>query len=306
MGHHHGHDHGHSHAPESYNMAFAIATSLNLGFVIIEAVYAIMANSMSLLADAGHNLGDVLGLVLAWGASWLMTRATSDRYSYGHKRSSILAAIINALLLVGTSAIIGYESINKLISPHVVNEKLVIIVALIGIVINGGTALLFMRGRSSDLNIKASFLHLAFDALISLGVAIAGVVILFTRWDWLDPAIGLMIVVTIIWGTWALLRDSVNLILDAVPHNIDQKKVRDYLSQLPGVKAIHDLHIWGLSTRESAMTAHLVMPEAGLSDEDYEKINHDLMHDYEINHVTLQVEKGDSHNPCGQVGDCAS
>jgi len=303
MGHHHSHDHshGHSHAPQSFNLAFALAAGLNLAFTGVEAVYAILAHSMSLLADAGHNLGDVMGLLLAWGASYLLTKPATERYSYGYKRTTILAAIINALLLVATCAIITYESIAKLIEPAPVNEWMVIIVALIGIFINGGTALLFMKGQD-DLNIKGAFLHLASDALVSLGVVIAGILILQTGAFWIDPVVGLLIVIIIMAGTWGLLRHSVDLILDAVPHGINRKGVKHYLEQVPGVSRIHDLHIWGLSTNEVALTAHLIVPTGNFSDELYDKINHDLHHDFKISHVTIQVERGDG--TCSQANTC--
>ncbi|MBY0544514.1 MAG: cation diffusion facilitator family transporter [Gammaproteobacteria bacterium] len=302
---HAGHGHaGHSHAPANFNMAFALATGLNLLFTFIEAGYAIYAHSMSLLADAGHNLGDVIGLVFAWVASWLLTKAATERYSYGYKRTSILASIMNAFLLVAASAIIAYESVIKLFHPTIVDEKVVIIVAVIGIFINGGTALLFMRGQKDDLNIKGAYLHLAADALISIGVVIAGTIVMFTHLYWVDPLVGLAIVVTIVLGTWQLLRQSLNLLLDAVPHNVNYSGVNNYLSKLVGVSEVHDLHIWGLSTRESALTAHLVMPEATLSDEDYVKINHDLKTDFNINHVTIQVEKGSDEHQCKLQESC--
>lgn len=313
-GHNHaGHSHaGHSHAghghshdlPENINFAFGLAIGLNFLFTLIEGGYAIFAHSMSLLADAGHNLGDVLGLVLAWGASWLLTKSSTERYSYGYKRTTIWASMINALLLVGASAIIAYESVVKIISPSAVNENVVIIVALIGIFINGGTALLFMRGQKEDLNLKGAYLHLAGDALISVGVVLAGLLIKFTHIYMLDPIVGLIIVLAIVWGTWGLLRQSLDLLLDAVPHHINHKGVRDYLTKLKGVQAVHDLHIWGLSTREVALTAHLVMPEVTLTDADYVKINHDLKHDFAINHVTIQVEKGLDEHQCKLQGTC--
>lgn len=303
-GQHHDHHHpDHHHSITTFNKAFAIAVILNLVFTVIEATYGILTNSMGLLADATHNLSDVLGLLMAWGASWLLKRSPTEKYSYGFKKTTILATLGNALLLVLTSAIIIYESVNKLLHPAVLDETTIIIVAFIGIVINGGTALLFMRGQN-DINIKGAFLHLAYDALISVGVVIAGVAILFTKWLWLDPLVGLMIVIAILWGTWDLLRHSVDLILGAVPHGIDQNAVKHYLNNLNGVEAVHDLHIWGLSTQETALTAHLVMPTGYLSDNDFEKINHHLQHHFKINHVTLQVEQGSSHNPCGQVHVC--
>ncbi len=300
---HHDHDHSHA-APTNFNKAFAIAVTLNFVFTLIEAGYAIAANSMSLLADAGHNLGDVFGLALAWGANWLLTKPSTERYSYGYKRTTIIASIVNALLLVATSAVIAYESIFKLLHPSMVNEKIVIIVALIGIFINGGSALLFIRGKKEDLNIKGAYWHLAADALISIGVVAAGIVIYFSHWYWVDPVVGLIIVATIIIGTWGLLRHSLSLLLDAVPPDIDQPSVVAYLTNLKGVTAVHDLHIWGLSTREVALTAHLVIPEDALTDEDYARINHELKCHFKIGHVTLQVEKGDQSVLCSQHASC--
>jgi cobalt-zinc-cadmium efflux system protein len=309
-GHAHGHSHaGHTHthvahAPQTFNVAFAVAGGLNLLFTIVEAVYAVIAHSMGLLADAGHNLGDVLGIAMAWGSMLLLKRAATARYSYGYKKTTILSALANALLLVFTSAIILYESINKLLHPVMIQEIVVIIVALVGIGVNGGTALLFMRGRDKDLNIKSTFLHLAYDALISLGVVIAATIIYFTKWVWLDPLVGIAIVLMILSGTWSVLRSSVDLILGAVPHGIDQQAVRQYLSQLAGVQAVHDLHIWGLSTQETALTAHLVVPGKMFTDADYVEINHILLHDFKINHVTIQIETGSATNPCGQAVTC--
>lgn len=305
--HEHSHGHGHSHAhavPQSFTLAFGLSVSLNLTFTIFQIIYALLANSMSLLADAAHNFGDVLGLILAWGANWLLTLPARKRYSYGFKRTTILAAIANALILVATSALIAYESIHKLLHVTSVNEVIVIVVALIGIIVNGGTALLFMRGAHDDLNIKGAFMHLMGDALISIGVVVAAVLIYFTHWLWLDPVVGLLIVMIILWGTWGLLRDSISLILDAVPHHIDQHGVTDYLQQLPGVTAVHDLHIWGLSTKEIALTAHLIIPDGKLADADYEKINATLKEKFRIDHVTIQVEAGSVEYPCVRSENC--
>lgn len=291
--HHHGHSHGHSHdhhQPQNFTVAFALAVGLNLAFTLIEAVYALLAHSMSLLADAGHNLADVLGLALAWGALWLLSKKASDKYSYGFKRTTILAALTNALILVGTTIAIAIESIHKLLEPTVVNEKIIIIVALVGIFVNGGTALLFSKGQD-DLNIKAAFLHLAYDALISLGVVITGVIIYYTHWLWLDPIVGLAIAVTILLGTWSLLRQSVDLILDAVPENIDRQAVEEFLLQHPSISAVHDLHIWGLSTQEIAMTAHLVVPNSDLTDPQMHALHTELAKKFQIKHATLQTEQ---------------
>lgn len=292
MGHHHEHHPGHHHGGQNFTLAFALSVGLNFGFTCIEAIYAIYANSMGLLADAGHNLGDVMGLLLAWGANYLLTKPATARYSYGYKRTTILASIVNALLLVATCTLITYESVGKLLHPVVIQEKIVIIVAAIGIIINGGTALLFIQGHKKDLNIQSAFLHLASDALISLGVLIAGVIILKTNAYWVDPIIGLLIVIAILWGTWGLLRHSINLILDAVPYGIDIKGVSSYLKQLPGVEKIHDLHIWGLSTNEVALTAHLIAPEGGFNSRQYAEISHELHERFKIHHVTIQVEDG--------------
>lgn len=302
--HHHDHDHDHGHhheAPETFNLAFGLAIGLNFAFTLIEAIYAIAAHSMSLLADAGHNLGDVLGLLFAWGASYLVTKGVTKKFSYGYKRTTILAALANSLILVAASAIIAYESIYKLLYPVPVSELTVIIVALIGIFINGGTALLFMRGRNDDLNIKGAFLHLAYDAVISLGVVLTGVIILFTHYLWLDPVVGILIVVMILWGTWGLLRDSIHLILDAVPQNIDIEEVQEYLKTVAGVTAVHDLHIWGLSTKDIALTCHLVIPERSFTENDFREINHELGHRFKISHSTIQIEKGNGEIDCGQA-----
>lgn len=299
----HGHSHAH-HAPQSFNLAFALAVTLNLGFTLFETFYALLANSMGLLADAAHNFGDVLGLLLAWGANWLLTLPARKRYSYGYKRTSIIAAVANALILVASSAIIAYESICKLTNIAVVNEHVVIVLALIGIIINGGTALLFMKGAHDDLNIKGAFLHLLADALIAIGVVIAGVIILYTGQMWIDPVVGLLIVATILWGTWGLLRNSVSLILDAVPHYIDQHGVTEFLKHLPGVAAVHDLHIWGLSTKEVALTAHLVIENHHVTNVDYKKINTVLKEKFHINHATIQVEVEGSDFLCVRSETC--
>jgi cobalt-zinc-cadmium efflux system protein len=306
MAHTHSHDHHHHNVDSAYskiNLSFAIAVGANFLFTVIEAGYAIYANSMGLLADAGHNLGDVLGLLLAWGASWLMVQPAKDRYSYGYKRSSVLASLLNAFLLVAASAIIAYESIVKLIYPSSVNGIAVMIVAGVGIIVNASTAMLFAKG-TNDLNIRGAFLHLMADALLAFGVLVTGIVVYYTGWVRLDPLIGLVIVVVIVIGTWDLLRQSLRLLLDAAPKHIEPEKVNAFLKALPGVEAIHDLHIWGLSTREVALTAHLVMPKGGFSDAEFHDINHDLLDEFKIHHVTLQIEKGNDGPPCSQDGKC--
>jgi len=295
-GHHDHSGHGHSHGPSDFqnlSISFVIAVAANLGFTVLEAIYAIMTNSASLLADAGHNLSDVLGLLLAWGAAYLATQATSQLYSYGFRRTTILAALINAIVLILAAGFIGFEAIDKLLDPTPIAEVTVMIVAGIGIFVNAGTALLFREGSKDDLNIKGAYLHLAYDALISIGVVVAAAIIYFTGWLWVDGLAGLAIVAIIVWGTWGLLRDSTNLILDAVPQHINREEVLSYLQSIDGVAQVHDLHIWALSTNEACMTAHLVMPEHPLWDHEsgYGEVGATLKQRFDIHHVTLQVEK---------------
>ncbi len=296
LSHHHGHSHANS--ARSFNVAFAIAVSVTLIYAFAESAYALSANSMSLLADAVHNLGDGLGLILAWIANWLLSFPAKKRYSYGFKRTTIIAALINAFILIATSALIAYQAIYKLFNLSAVDEQIVIIIGLIGIAVNGGCSLLFMRGASDDINIKGAFWHLLADALILVGVVISAIIISYTGWIWIDPVVGLIIVCIILWGTWGLTRDSISLMLDAIPHHIDHAGVKQYLTQYPGVLALHDLHIWGLSTREVALTAHLIMPTKPLTDSDYKKINHDLHEKFKISHATIQVESGSEDDPC--------
>lgn len=295
---HHGHGSHHHGIPGSLNTAFAIAITLTLLYTFAEIGYGFAANSMSLLADAAHNLGDVLGLGLAWIANWLLTLPARKRYSYGFKRTTIIAALINAFILIATSALIAYESIQKLLHLTTVDEGIVIVIGLIGIVVNGGSSLLFMRSAAEDLNIKGAFLHLVADALILVGVVVSAVIIHYTDLRWIDPVVGLIIVGIVVWGAWGLLRDSLHLILDAVPRYIDHAGVKDYLIHYPGVTAVHDLHIWGLSTREIALTAHLIMPKKRLMNTDYKEINTVLHEKFNIDHVTLQVEEDSKEDPC--------
>ncbi len=291
-----GHDHsthgghGHAHARSSFGMAFAIGICLNLGFVIVEATYGMLANSMALLADAGHNLSDVFGLLVAWGASMLVKRKPSRRFTYGLRSSSILAALVNAVFLLIAVGAIAVEAVHRFVEPGPVAGMIVIIVAGIGIVINAATALLFMRGSKGDLNIRAAFLHMAADAGVSLGVVVAGFIIVATGWLWLDPAISLIIVSVIVVGTWGLLRDSVAMTLHAVPPGVDPDAVQDYLSSRPGVAEVHDLHIWSMSTTETALTCHLVMPAGYPGDRELASIADDLRDRFSIPHATLQVE----------------
>ncbi|QNE05019.1 cation diffusion facilitator family transporter [Croceicoccus marinus] len=286
----HSHDHGHSHAPESFDRAFAIGIVLNTGFVIIEAGAGFWYGSMALVADAGHNLSDVLSLLIAWAASAAARRPPSERFTYGLKSSSILAAMANAALLLVALGAIAIETFRRLFDPAPVEPGAIMIVAGIGIVINTATALMFVRGRKQDLNIRGAYLHMAADAAVSAGVVIAGLLIALTGWLWVDPVAGLVIVAIIAVGTWGLLKDSVKMALLAVPDSIDMPRVREFLAGLPGVAAVHDLHIWPMSTTETALTAHLVMPEGHPGDIFLHDLAHRLDHDFGIHHSTLQVE----------------
>ena len=299
-GHEHGgaHGHSHSHAPADFNRAFAIGVVLNTGFVVVEAAYGFLANSLALLADAGHNLGDVLGLLLAWGAAALVKRRPTARHTYGLKRSSILASLANAILLLVAVGMIVWEAVRRFGQPEPVAEMTVLWVAAIGIVINTATALMFMRGGKSDINIRGAFLHMAADAAVSLGVVIAAIAVMATGWLWLDPAVSIAIAIVIMLSTWSLLTASVNLALDAVPENIDRRAIEAYLAGLPGVTEVHDLHIWGMSTTEVALTAHLVRPDCPVDDGLLGRSAHELSERFGIVHSTLQVESGDPAHPC--------
>lgn len=303
---HDGHDHshgglGHSHAPADFGRAFAIGVALNVIFVMAEAAFGLLSGSLALLADAGHNLSDVLGLLLAWGAAVLSRRKATSRHTYGLRRSSILAALFNALFLLVAVGGIAWEAVGRFSEPAPVAGKTVIIVALLGVVINTATALLFMAGRKGDLNIRGAFLHMAADAGVSLGVALGGVAILLTGQAWIDPVVTLLIVAVIVWSTWGLLRDSVNLALDAVPEGIDPDKVEAYLNQLPNVTAVHDLHIWAMSTTETALTAHLVRDVPTCDDALLMQANRELHDTFGIGHVTLQFETASAAYSCGQA-----
>ncbi|GAA5061517.1 cation diffusion facilitator family transporter [Erythrobacter westpacificensis] len=299
--HGHGHGHGHSHAPADFGRAFAVGIVLNTAFVVVEATFGFLSGSMALVADAGHNLSDVLGLLIAWGASVAAKKPPSDRFTYGLKSSTILAAFANAMLLLVAIGAILIETIDRLIDPVEPEGWTMIWVAGVGIVINTATALMFMRGRKHDLNIRGAFLHMAADALVSVGVVIAGVAILMTGYVVIDPIVSLVIVAVIAWGTWGLLKDSVKMGLLAVPDTIDDCKVRAYLRGLPGVEAVHDVHIWPMSTTETALTAHLVMPGGHPGDAFLRDASHALEHHHAIGHVTLQVETTfeDCKEDCG-------
>ncbi len=295
--HHHGGS-GHSHAPKDFGAAFAIGTALNLGYVVVQVFFGFFAHSLALLADAGHNLGDVLGLLLAWWASHLVKTLPTPRRTYGLGRSSILAALANAIFLLVAIGGITWEAIRRFGDHQPVAGGTVAWVAAAGIVVNTATALLFMGGRKGDLNVRGAFMHMAADAAVSAGVMVAGVVILATGWHWLDPVTSLVINAVIVWGTWGLLRDSTNLALDAVPTGIDAAAVRSYLEKLPGVVAAHDLHIWGLSTTRTALTVHLIKPDAEVDDGLLAHACEELRERFGIAHATIQFERGDTAHPC--------
>lgn len=299
--HHSHHDHGHSHTPPSSNFAFFVGITLNLGFVVVEVVYGLAANSLALLSDAAHNLSDVFGLLIAWGAIYLGKSLPTKRRTYGLRRSSILAALVNALVLLVAVGGIAWEALKRFAHPEAAVADTIIWVAAIGVVINAVSAVLFMTGRKKDININAAFMHLATDALVSLGVVLIGLGIRFTGWQWLDPAISLVICVVIVIGTWSLLRESLNLAMDAVPSGIDAHAFEGYLSGLPGVESVHDLHIWGMSTTETALTAHLVMPQHPADDKFLESLSRELRTRYEIGHVTVQIEHGTADIHCRQA-----
>ena len=296
--HSHDQDHyQHGQAPGT-GRAFAIGIALNIAFVLVEWTCGVLANSLSLVADATHNFSDVLGLVLAWGAMMLARRPPSTRFTYGLRGSTVLAALANAMLLLVATGGIAWEAILRFKSTTAVNETVMIWVAALGVLINAGTALLFMRGSKTDLNVRGAYLHMAADAGVSLGVAVAGVGMLVTGWRWLDPVTSLLIVTVIFVGTWGLLRDSVKLALHAAPENVDPQEVRRYLAGLPGVAEVHDLHIWAMSTTETALTVHLVMPAGHPGDEFFSNVVHHVEDRFRIGHATIQIETGTSANPC--------
>ena len=293
----HAHGHGHSHAPTDFGRAFLVGTLLNVGFVVVEATYGILANSMALLADAGHNLSDVLGLLIAWGAARLTQRAPTERFTYGWRKSSVLAALFNALFLLVAVGAIGFEAIRRFSNPHPVSGTTVMVVAAIGVVINGITAWMFASGRKGDINVRGAYLHMAADAAVSVGVIVAGLVISLSGWLWIDPVVSLVIIVVIFAGTWGLLRDSVSMSLDAVPSGIEPSAVEDDLAALPGVARVHDLHIWPMSTTEVALTCHLVMPTGHPPDTFIKSAAAMLEERHGIHHCTIQVETSEN-------GDC--
>jgi cobalt-zinc-cadmium efflux system protein len=297
--HHHPHGdqhaHSHAHAPADFGRAFAIGIGLNLAFVAIEVIYGIYGHSVALLSDAGHNLGDVLGLAVAWGATMLARRPPTPRFTYGLGATSILAALLNALFLLIAVGAISWEAVIRLMHPAPVAGDVVMIVAAIGIFINGATALMFASGRKGDLNIRGAFLHMLADAVIAAGVVVTGLVIKLSGAAWLDPVASLVVNVLIVWGTWTLLRDSLAMSLNAVPPSIEPDQVRAFLESLPGVTRLHDLHIWAMSTTETALSGHLVMPDGRGGDAFLKRTCEELQRRFGIGHVTLQIESEEMH-----------
>lgn len=295
--HHHHHGHGHHHT-QDFNRAFGIGILLNVVFVAVEAWFGWRADSLALLADAGHNLSDVLGLVLAWLGMFVARLQPNDRYTYGRQRASILAALVNALVLLAVMGGMAWEAIRRFSDPAPIAGETVIAVAAAGVVINGITAWLFMAGSHGDLNIRGAFLHMAGDALVSLGVVLAGFLYLKTGWLWLDPLLSLVIAALILYATWGLFRQSLRLTFDGVPSSIELGSVRAYLRELPGVTDIHDLHIWAMSTSESALTVHLIMPGGHPGDDFLHALGQQLHDRFDIDHATVQIEAGDTDQRC--------
>ena len=297
-GHTHAHNNGHSHAPASFGRAFAIGATLNIAFVLVETFFGIRANSVALLADAGHNLSDVAGLLIAWGASVLTARGPTARRTYGLRNTSILAAVVNAVVLLLALGAIVWEALTRMQQPEPVVAATIAWVAGAGILVNGVTALLFLSGRKHDLNIRGAYLHMLADAGVSAGVLIGGIVIAFTGWLWLDPVISITIAAIIALSTLGLLRESVNLALNAVPAHVDPAAVESYLSALPGVTGVHDLHIWAMSTTDVALTAHIIRPEICDDDALLRDAAHALQARFGISHPTLQIERGHGPHDC--------
>ncbi len=293
--------HAHDHAPANFDRAFGIGIALNLAFVAVEAFYGWKVDSLALLADAGHNLSDVIGLVLAWGGALAGRLRPDARHTYGWKRASILAAFLNALLLLVAMGSLAWEAVHRLQTPQAVEGVTIMVVAGIGIVVNTATALLFMRGRESDLNIRGAFLHMAADALVSAGVVVAGGLALWFGWTWLDPVVSLLIAAVIVIGTWNLFKQSLHLLFDGVPEGVDLHAVQALLESLPGVERVHDLHVWAMGTSQTAMTAHLVMPQ-GHADDAFLKHANDALHEhFAIEHVTIQVVRVPFTPPCATL-----
>lgn len=298
----HAHAHAHAHAKPGVGRAFGIGISLNLAFVVVEATFGILSHSMALVADAGHNLSDVLGLALSWAAMLLARRKPSARRTYGLRGSTILASLANALVLLFVIGGVAWESARRFVSPEPIASKTVIAVALVGVFINASSAMLFLRDKESDLNVKSAYLHLASDAALSFGVALAGVVILLTGWSWLDPAVSIALAIVILVGTWSLFKSSFHLALQGVPEHVDIDGVRSYLTALPGVTEVHDLHVWAISTTEVGLTAHLVAPYEGCKPSFMRDVSKHLHDAFAIEHVTIQLDPPEQ-DPCALAGD---
>jgi len=290
--------HDHDHAVADYNRAFALGVGLNIAFVVVESAFGLSADSLALVADAGHNLSDVLSLLLAWGAHRMATAPSSGRRTYGFRKLTVMASLASAILLLVALGGIAWEALGRLAHPRPAAGGVIISVATIGFLVNAATALLFVSGRKSDLNIRGAFLHMAADAGVSLGVVVAGLAIALTGLLWIDPAISLAIVVVIFIGTWSLLRDSFNLSIDAVPREIDPEAVKTYLAALPSVMSLHDLHIWALSTTEAALTVHLVCEDDGFGGDQLGRVQRELLERFGIRHATLQIESESSGDDC--------
>lgn len=305
--HHHqrDHDHSHSHGHDSHHdnnhgaapdftRTFAIGTGINFAYLVIEAIAGFLTGSMALLADAGHNLGDVLGLLLAWGAAVIAKRPPTIRQTYGLRRGTILAALANALIIASAAGGLAVESISRIFDPREIPGITVTLVAAAGVIVNGGSALLFLKGRHHDLNVRAAYIHLAADAAISVGVVVTGLGIAWSGWYWLDPMVGAAVSLAILWNAWSLLRESMSLAMDAVPAGVDPESVKQHLLSLPGVTGVHDLHIWAISTTETALTAHVVIPESTDGGDGFiSRVSSSLRERFAIGHATLQVETGE-------------
>lgn len=297
--------HHHHHVKTDYNRAFAVGVALNVIFVVIEVSYGLIADSLALITDAGHNLSDVMGLLLAWGASYLAGKQPSIRRTYGYSRATILASMFSGLLLLAAVVVICWESVNRFFTPAEPAGQTIMLVAGIGVFINSITAWFFVSGKDHDLNIRGAYLHMAADALVSLGVVLSGFIIWKFGLKWFDPLSSLLIAVVIFWSTWGLLRDSLNLAIDAVPRGLDPKTIRNWLTAQAGVEGLHDLHIWPISTTETALTAHLLMPVSPADDDFLHHLAQQLRERFGISHTTFQVERGDGDHPCEQSQTCA-
>src|SRR5262245_9728722 len=293
----HNHDCHHDRS-SNYTRAFALGVGLNLSFVAVEFGFGLWSHSIALMADAGHNLSDVLGLLLAWAAAYASAVGPDERRTYGLRRTSILAALVNALVLLVVTGGITWEAVRRFTDPAPATGTTMMVVAAVGVLVNGATAFLFFSGRHGDLNLRGAFLHMAADAAVSLGVVVSGALIQWKGWTWVDPVASLLIVAAILYSTWGLLLESVNLALDAVPREIDPALVRDYLKSLPGITDVHDLHIWGMSTTEAALTVHLVKPDGQIDDAFLADVEHTLHHRFGIMHPTIQLEQGDAEHAC--------